>query len=108
MGETRFDVLLTDDAWSDLADIDAYWTEREEAWRGEKYYYDLRDFALRELGNCESARRGRRARNTDRSGVKEILAFGIYRIIYEIDEAASRVNILRFWHAHRDDLRREF
>ena len=102
MGEARFDVLLTDDAWSDLADIDAFWTGHGEAWRGEKYFYDLRDFSLRELGDRKTAQRGRPARNTDRSGVQEILAFGIYRIIYEIDEAASRVEILRFWHARRD------
>ena len=34
---------------------------------------------------------------------REILVFGIYRIIYEIDEADARVDVLRFWHAHRDD-----
>ena len=102
MGETRFSVLLTEDAWADLADIDNYWAELGEAWRGEKYYWDLRDTVVRELSNAVSARHGRRARGCDRAGMQEILAFGVYRIIYEIDEATARVNILRFWHSRRD------
>jgi len=46
-------------------------------------------------------------RATSTLKAREILAFGIYRIIYEIDEPATRVNILRFWHAHRREPRVE-
>ena len=107
MGEARFRVELNEPAWSDLDEIDTYWAGRGEAWRGRKYYFDLRDFALAELGNPQRARYGRLLKSEKHPDAREILAFGIYRIIYEIDEAASRVDILRFWHAHRRDPHRE-
>ncbi|MCE9609256.1 MAG: type II toxin-antitoxin system RelE/ParE family toxin [Chthoniobacter sp.] len=101
MGETRLEVILTERAWSDLEEIDNYWTRRDEAWRGEKYYGDLRDAAVHELGDAATARRGRPARNCDRPGVQEILVFGTYRILYQINPAFDRVEILHFWHSHR-------
>ena len=105
MGEARFRVELNEPAWADLDEIDTYWAERGDAWRGKKYYFDLRDTALAELTDPHRARRGRRLQSEKYPDAREILAFGIYRIIYEIDEAASRVDILRFWHAHRTDPR---
>ena len=102
MGEARFRVKLTEAASRDLYAIDDYWTERGEPWRGEKYYEDLRETALSELSDAASARRGRLIKVPKHPLARQILAFGVYRIIYEIDEAAARVDILRFWHAHRD------
>jgi plasmid stabilization system protein ParE len=102
MGQARFDVILTERAWSDLEEIDDYWTEREEAWRGRKYYRDLREAALHELADAAAARRGRVVKNCDFAGVREILVFRTYRILYQIDELLGRVEVLHFWHAHRD------
>lgn len=101
MGEARFEVVLTERAWSDLDEIDTYWTERGEAWRGQKYFDDLHTAALRDLGDAANARRGRTARDCDFAGVQELLVFGTYRILYQIDSALARVEILHFWHAHR-------
>jgi len=101
MGETALSVVLTEAAAADLEEIDFYWAKRGEAWRGEKYYWDLRTQAERELSNARIARRGRPVKNKHSPDAREILAFGVYRIIYRIDEAAGLVNVLRFWHAHR-------
>ena len=58
---------------------------------------------MRELSKPDVARAGRIPRDVEVGGLRELLVFKrSYRIIYEIDEAASRVNILRFWHSHRD------
>ena len=105
MGQTRCQVELTVAAWADLDEIDDYWTARGDAWRGEKYFYDLRDAALTELSDLQRARRGRKFPGSRHPAARQILAFGVYRIIYEIDEPACRVDILRFWHTHRDDPR---
>ena len=103
MGETTFRVIFTADAWADLDELAGFWIARGEAWRAEKYSHDLVRAARLELGDPSRARRGRPLRSRAHPDAREILAFGIYRIIYEIDEAASRVDVLRFWHAHRDD-----
>ncbi len=102
MPAASFLVTFTEPAETDLYDNEEYWRDRGEPWRGEKYFSDLRLFATEELHDAENARRGRRRKTRRHPNAQEILAFGIYRIIYEIDEAAARVNILRFWHAHRD------
>jgi plasmid stabilization system protein ParE len=103
MGEAQFSVFLTEDAWRDLDEIDDYWARRGESWRGEKYYWDLRHAAERELADPQTARRGRPVRDCDIPGVQEILVFrNVYRIIYPLDERAHRVDVIRFWHAHRD------
>ena len=96
MPAASFRVEATDDARADLEEIEAYWTERGEAWRGEKYFGELAVTAQRELSDPLCARRGRRVKTNAHPDAREILAFGIYRIIYEIDEPAQRVNILRF------------
>ena len=102
MPEASFRVELAPEAEEDLYEIVEYWSERGEPWRGEKYFDDLSDHAREELSDSQKARRGRRCKSRSHPSAREILAFGIYRIIYEIDEAAARVDILRFWHAHRD------
>ena len=102
MGEASLGVIVSADAWTDLAEIAEYWTERGEPWRGEKYFRDLVRAARTELTDPVRAGRGRPVRGFESSRAREILVFGVYRIIYEIDEGAQRVDILRFWHAHRD------
>ncbi|HYR59397.1 MAG TPA: type II toxin-antitoxin system RelE/ParE family toxin, partial [Chthoniobacteraceae bacterium] len=84
-----------------------YWERRGEAWRGEKYFGDLTRLAHSELTDPARARRGRLVEIRDHPDAREILAFGVYRIIYRIDEIAGIVNVLRLWHAHRDEPRRE-
>jgi plasmid stabilization system protein ParE len=103
MGEATFRVVLTHRAQADLDELSEYWSARGEAWRGEKYHRDLVRRAETELTDATAARRGRRSKMPEWSDAREILAFGVYRIIYRIDEAAGIVNVLRFWHAHRDD-----
>ena len=103
MGEETLRVILTEDALTDLDQLSDYWTARGESWRAEKYHRDLLHRAETELSDPASARRGRRSRIPEWPDAQEILAFGVYRIIYRIDESASVVNVLRFWHAHRDE-----
>lgn len=105
MGEEVFRVALTSDALADLDALSEYWIHRGEAWRAEKYHRDLVDRAEVELSAPQSARRGRRFKSQRHPDAREILALGVYRIIYRIDEAAGVVNVLRFWHAHRDEPR---
>jgi plasmid stabilization system protein ParE len=107
MPATPFRVAITHFAEADLYEIEAYWIDRGEAWRGEKYFRDLTDVVEQELADPERARRGRRFPTVRHPSARQILAFGVYRIIYEIDENAQRVDILRFWHSHRDDPRGE-
>ena len=101
MGEAAFRVIFSLDADADLDELSDYWTARGEAWRGEKYHRDLVQRAEAELSDPASARRGRQVKLSDAEPAREVLAFGIYRIIYDIDEDARTVEVLRFWHAHR-------
>jgi plasmid stabilization system protein ParE len=102
MGEAKFRVELTFSAARDLEGIDTYWTEQGEAWRGEKYYRDLKEFALSKLSSPDEARRGRFLSSPSNPEARSVLAFGVYRIIYRINEDAHLIEILRFWHTHRD------
>ena len=102
MGEAAFRVIFSLDADADLDELSDYWMTRGEAWLGEKYHRDLVQRAEAELSDPASARRGRWVKMFDSRPARELLAFGIYRIIYDIDEAAKTVEVLRFWHAHRD------
>jgi plasmid stabilization system protein ParE len=103
MGEEALRVEFTEDALTDLDELSDYWSARGEAWRAEKYHRDLMHRAELELSSATAARRGRPSRIRKSPEAREILAFGIYRIIYRIDEAAGIVRVLRFWHAHRND-----
>ena len=58
MGEARFRVEITERAADDFDRIDTYRSERSEAWRGEKYYHDLRDFVFCELSDTGKVVRG--------------------------------------------------
>jgi plasmid stabilization system protein ParE len=103
MGETTFRVVFAADAWSDLEELSEYWISRGEGWRAEKYSRDLVQLAETELGDAIRARRGRNCRSRRYPGAREILAFGVYRIIYRVDESVNIVKVLRFWPAHRDE-----
>ena len=101
MGAAPFRIIISDDAWGDLSEIAEYWSGRGEAWRGEKYFRDLVRAARTELADPAKARRGHPARCVTDSGAKEILVFGVYRLIYDLDEASASVSLLHFRHAHR-------
>ena len=103
MGETTFRVNISADAWADLDELAGFWIARREEWRAEKYSRDLIRTARVELCDPVRARRGRPLRSRNHPDAREILAFGVYRIIYEIRETQQRVDVLRFWHAHRDE-----
>ena len=102
MPAASFRVVLTALAEADLYEIESYWSDGGESWRGEKYFGDLTRIATSELSDAATARRGRLLRDPKNPDAREFLAFGIYRVIYRIDEALARVEVLRFWHAHRD------
>ena len=101
MPGTPYHVRFTVTAQSDLEEIESYWIRQGEAERGDQYFRDLASAAVRELSDPLGAARGRRVNARRHPGARELLAFGIYRILYEIDEASQTVNVLRFWHAHR-------
>ncbi len=103
MGEAAFGVDFAADAWADLDELSEYWIGRGESWRAEKYSRDLVHLARTELSNPIRARLGRSLRDRAFPHAREILAFGIYRIIYRLDDETQRVKVLRFWHAHRRD-----
>ena len=102
MPGSKFRVVVSALAEGDLYEIEDFWRERGEAWRGEKYFRDLHRAAVSSLSDRTGARRGGLLKDTMNPNARSILAFGVYRIIYEIDDAAERVNIIRFWHSHRD------
>jgi len=103
MGEKAFRVVFAADADTDLDELSEYWTARGESWRGERYHRDLLLRAESILCDPASARRGGRLKLRKWPDAREILAFGVYRIIYRIDETAGVVKVLRFWHSHRDE-----
>ena len=107
MGEATFRVNISADARADLEELADKWVAHDADWRAEKYSRDLVRAARTELSDPVRAHRGRRLQTRQHSDAREFLAFGIYRVIYEIHEAEQRVDVLRFWHARRDDPRRE-
>ncbi|SRR5260221_9246331 len=107
MPAAPFRVEFAVEAIADLYEIEDYWSERGESWRGEKYFRELAELALRQLSDPDEARRGRLVTSPGYRGAREVLVFGIYRVIYDVDEQRSQVNVLRFWHAHRDEPRRD-
>ena len=104
MAAQSFRVILTQKAWSDLEDIVAYWTERDEPERGEQYAHDLPAEAIRQLSDPGTAQVGRYLRHTAYPQTQELPVFRrSYRILYLVKEAESVVEVLRFWHSHRDE-----
>lgn len=97
-------VVLTQSAWSDLEEIAAYWTERDEPERCEQYAHDLPAEAIRQLSDPGIARAGRYLRHTAYPQTQELPVFKrAYRILYFLKGAEGTVEVLRFWHTHRDE-----
>lgn len=97
-------VIFTESAWTDLEEIVSYWTDRGEPERGIQYARDLPNEAVRQLSNVEVARCGRYLRRTAFPETQELPVFRhSYRILYLLKEADRIVQVLRFWHSHRDE-----
>jgi plasmid stabilization system protein ParE len=94
MAAQKFRVIFTQSAWNDLEEIVAYWTECDEPERGEQYAHDLPSEAIRQLSDPGTAY----------PQTQELPVFKrSYRILYLIKEADGVVEVLRFWHSHRDE-----
>ncbi len=104
MAAQGFRVIFTQSAWADLEEIAAYWTERDEPERGEQYAHELPAEAIRQLSDLGTAHAGRFLRHTAYSRTQELPVFKrSYRILYLVKEADGVVEVLRFWHSHRDE-----
>ena len=104
MAAQSFRVIFTDSAWADLEEIVAYWTDRDESERGEQYAHDLPTEAIRQLRDPSTAHAGRFLRHTAYPETQELPVFKrSYRILYLVKEADGVVEVLRFWHSHRDE-----
>jgi plasmid stabilization system protein ParE len=103
MAAQKFRVIFTQSAWNDLEEIVAYWTECDEPDRGEQYAHDLPSEAIRQLSDPGTALAGRYLRHTAHPQDTELPVFKrSYRILYLIKEADGAVEVLRFWHSHRE------
>jgi plasmid stabilization system protein ParE len=97
-------VVLTQSAWADLEEIVAYWTDRDEPERGEQYAHDLPSEAIRQLSDPQTAHAGRLLLHTAYPDTQELPVFKrSYRILYLVKESEGVVEVLRFWHSHRDE-----
>lgn len=104
MAAQNFRVIFTESAWDDLGEIVSYWTDRDEPERGEQYAHDLPTEAIRQLSDVVTARAGRHLRHTAYPETQELPVFQhSYRILYLVREADGIVEVLRFWHSHRDE-----
>ncbi len=104
MAAQSFRVIFTQSAWADLEEIVAYWTDRDESERGEQYAHDLPAEAIRQLSDPGTAYAGRFLRNTAYPQTQELSVFKrSYRILYLVKDAVGVVEVLRFWHSHRDE-----
>ena len=104
MAAQSFRVIFTRSAWADIEGIVAYWTSHGESERGEKYAHDLPAEAIRQLSDPTAARAGRRLLRTAWPETQELPVFRrSYRILYLVKEADGIVEVLRFWHSHRDE-----
>ena len=104
MAAQSFRVIFTDSAWADLEEIVAYWTDRDEPERGDQYAHDLPTEAIRQLSDPGTAHAGRFLCHTAYPQTQELPVFKrSYRILYLVNEAAGVVEVLRFWHSHRDE-----
>jgi plasmid stabilization system protein ParE len=104
MAAQSFHVIFTQSAWTDLEDIVDYWVSRGERERGELYAHDLPFEAIRQLSDPGIARVGRYLRRTAYPETQELPVFKrAYRILYFVREADGVVEVLRFWHSHRDE-----
>jgi plasmid stabilization system protein ParE len=104
MAKEELRVIFAATAWSDLEEIVEYWTKCGDEERGVQYAHDLPTAALRELSRLEAARTGKYLRHTNFPHVQELAVFKrSYRILYVLKETERVVQVLRFWHSHRDE-----
>ena len=104
MAAQNFRVIFTESAWDDLIEIVGYWTDRNEPERGEQYAHDLPTEATRQLSDPGTALAGRHLRHSAYPETQELPVFKhSYRILYLVKEADGVVEVLRFWHGHRDE-----
>lgn len=104
MAPKSFRVIFTESAWADIEEIVAYWTDRDEPERGEQYAHDIPSEAIRQLSDPGAARAGRYLRHTAYPETQELPLFKrSYRILYLVKETEGVVEVLRFWHSHRDE-----
>lgn len=104
MAAKEFRVIFTQSAWADLREIVAFWTDRDEPERGAQYAHDLPVEAIRQLSDPAAARAGRYLLHTAHPETQGLPVFGrSYRILYLVKEAEGLVEVLRFWHSHRDE-----
>ena len=104
MAAQNIRVILTQSAWADLEKIVAYWTDRDEPERGEQYAHDLPAEAIRQLSDPATAHAGRFLRHTAYPQAQELPVFRrSYRILYLVKGDEDVVEMLRFWHSHRDE-----
>ena len=103
MAAQGFRVIFAHSAWDDLEEIVGYWTARDETERGEQCAHDLPAEAIRQLSDPSAARAGRYLVKTNFPDTQELPVFKrSYRILYRVREADAVVEVLRFWHSHRD------
>jgi plasmid stabilization system protein ParE len=104
MAARKFRVIFSESAWADLEEIVAFWAGHDDPERGEQYAHDLPSEAIRQLSNPGIARAGRHLRRTAYPQTQEFPVFNrSYRILYLMKEEESVVEVLRFWHSHRDE-----
>lgn len=104
MAAPSFRVIFTESAWRDLEEIAEYWSSRSDPERGAQYAHDLPSEAIRQLSKSNVARAGRFLRHTSHPTVQEFPVFKrSYRILYRVNESERVVEVLRFWHSHRDE-----
>lgn len=104
MAAKNFRVIFTESAWEDIGEIVAYSTDRDERERGEQYAHDLPSEAIRHLSDPGTAHAGRYLRHTAYPQTQELPVFKhSYRILYLVKKEEGVVEVLRFWHSHRDE-----
>lgn len=104
MASANFRVVFTLSALKDIEEIVLYWEQRDEPERGEQYAHDLPAEAIRQLSDASTARTGRHLVKTNFPEVQELPIFKhSYRILYQVRESEGIVDVLRFWHSHRDE-----
>lgn len=102
MPDRAFRVIFAREAEDDLYEIRDYWISRGDGERGTQYFLDLLAKA-ESLCDPTPAYTGRYPRDVDVPGIRELVVFKhSYRILYRLDETRGVVEVLRFWHTHRD------
>ena len=104
MAAQQYRVIFTESAWSDLEEIVEFWTDEGDPERGVQYAHDLPIAAIEHLSRPASAKAGRFLTRTAFPEVQEYPVFNrVYRILYLVKENEDVVEVLRFWHSHRDE-----